>query len=109
MVRWASAAVRSDKTALNKISRTHSPTLSKRARAHAVAVRLVRQCVVDRTNMPFSVRDRKFSITSALSIVSHIDGATPNSRVACGLVNLSAGISRYSARTSCSSAAGGGD
>jgi hypothetical protein len=32
------------------------------------------------------VRDRKFSITSALNIAPHREGATPNDRVACGLV-----------------------
>jgi len=39
--------------------------------------------------MPSPVRDRKFSITSALSITAHTEGATPNNRVACGLVNVS--------------------
>ena len=55
------------------------------------------------------MRDRKFSITSALSIAAHTEGATPNNRVACGLVNLSPGISRYSSRTRCSSAASGAE
>ena len=34
------------------------------------------------------MRDRKFSITSALSTAAHTEGATPNNRVACGLVNF---------------------
>ena len=75
-------------------------------RAHAVGGVPFVQCVVDLTNIPVSVRDRKFSVTSVLSIVSHMDGATPNNRVASGLVNLSAGISRYCARTRRSRAAG---
>jgi hypothetical protein len=50
--------------------------------------------VPDRTNWPSVVRDRKFSITSALSIAAHTEGATPNNRVACGLVNVSPGVSR---------------
>ena len=45
----------------------------------------VRYCVVDRTNMPSAVRDRNFSITSALNIAAHT-GVPPNNRVACGLV-----------------------
>jgi len=38
--------------------------------------------MVDRTNTPSPVRDRKFSITSALSIAAQTEGATPNNRVA---------------------------
>jgi hypothetical protein len=33
--------------------------------------------MVDRTNTPSPVRDRKFSITSALSIAAHTEGTTP--------------------------------
>ena len=38
------------------------------------------------------MRNRKFSITSALSIAAHTEGATPNNRVASGLVKLSPGV-----------------
>ena len=34
------------------------------------------------------MRDRKFAITSALNIAAHTEGATPNNRVTCGLVNV---------------------
>ena len=67
------------------------------------------EVVVDRTNRPSPARDRKFSITSALSIAAHTEGATPNNRMACGLVNLSPGVSRYCSRTRCSSAASGAE
>jgi hypothetical protein len=77
--------------------------------AHTVAVGSFLYYVVDRTNSPSPARDRKFSITSALSIAAHTEGATPNNRVACGLVNLSPGISRYCSRTRCSSASSGAE
>ena len=44
--------------------------------------RFILQSVVDRTNRPSPARDRKFSITSALSIAAHIEGATLNNRMA---------------------------
>ena len=40
---------------------------------------------------PLRSRDRKFSITSALSIAAHTEGATPNNRVACGVVKVEPG------------------
>src|ERR1700694_3100043 len=70
---------------------------------------IVLQYVVDRTNRPSPVRDRKFSITSALNIAAHTEGATPNNRMACGLVNVSPGMSRYCSRTRCSSPASGAE
>ncbi len=65
--------------------------------------------LVDRTNTPSSARDRKFSMTSALNIAAHTEGATPNKRMACGLVSSRPGILPYSSRTCCSSAASGAE
>ena len=68
-----------------------------------------RSLICGRANRPSPVRDRKFSITSALSIAAHTEGATSNNRVACGLVNLSPGIFRYWSRARCNSASSGAE
>ena len=89
------------------------PTLGfltqSRIACHEVAVGSFFQTAVDRTNTPSPARDSKFSMTSALSMAAHTEGATPNNRVACGLVNLSPGMSRYCSRTCCSSAPSGAE
>ena len=100
--------------AMGKRARDRQPSirgdrvwLKRSLSCRAFELWLAPQYVVDRTNRPFPERDRKFSITSALSIAAHTEGATPNNRVASGLVNWRPGISRYCSRTRCSNTSSG--